>query len=147
MLAMPYAFNKYLLVLNVGKNIRPAHRSKADEINPFWIMKLVFGTHRISERSKLEDQLQTDCVMFRTSEATLNTCAGVGISRLSEVAVLVLHHQPFCISVSVLICNSYHVNTINPTAHVQSIRHCEGGTTEAISSKHINYRNTLNIDH
>ena len=55
MLAMPYAFNKYLLVLNVGKNIRPAHRSKADEINPFWIMKLVLGAHRISERSKLED--------------------------------------------------------------------------------------------
>ena len=30
-------------------------------------MKLVFGTHRISERSKLEDQLQTDCAMFGTS--------------------------------------------------------------------------------
>ena len=55
MLAMPYAFNKYRLVLNVGKNIRPAHRSKADEINPYWIMKLVLDAHGISERSKLED--------------------------------------------------------------------------------------------
>ena len=67
MLAMPYAFKKYLLVLNAGKNIRPAYGGKTDEINPFWIMKLVLGAHRISERSKLEDQLQTDCVMFRTS--------------------------------------------------------------------------------
>jgi len=55
MLAMPYAFKKYLLVLNAGKNIHPAYGGKTDEINPFWIMKLVLGAHRISERSKLED--------------------------------------------------------------------------------------------
>jgi len=58
LLAMPYAFNKYLLVLNAGKNICPAYGGKADKIDSFGVMELVLGAHVISERSKLEHQLQ-----------------------------------------------------------------------------------------